>query len=294
MSDTKQVSAQRIFSALGEVEPSQSGALAKVIKEYELSEELLFSRDTYGDGTISIPYIFNNASQSIPGLLRFREDGAILDGRQTLKEFRLSPLTAHLLIASLFGEEELTKPLSENERTFVQATKRIVDGEPVQSVHPLIAAVHETIRTRKVQESLETCLQKKQSMIAFAHNMLKVAAAEDEGPGGWNPKDFSPIVGRYTAWIATDQNSIQGCESSIQKASDMLLESAKTWSGARACVRLGGCRVETKGCGAGYEGETDNYYTMDNEFFSQDGISLRSDGSCTAKDRGLDRIRDAK
>lgn len=240
-------------------DPTISEPLKKVFDSYFLSGEVEVLRGKEKDGVVSVPYRMKIDQTPVRGVLRFWEDGSVYDGRHKLNQ-ALPPLTAQLFILSTFGEEELTEPIQDVGGSFFQSAKAVYNQRTVD-------------------------------LIELANQMVQVAEKEDEGPGGWDPDEFSNIVARYSSMIGVfPSDTFDSSRRRLAKAEEMIAKSADTYSGARSCVELGACQVEDRGaCEAWHEGSIVTFAWKDTfVFYNPSRRDAHVEDSCRKEEEKKD------
>lgn len=91
--------------------------------------------------------------------------------------------------------------------------------------------------------SLQRYAQEKNAALKFAADLLTAAKGEDWLPGGWDAVEVSAIIDEYVPPLKADAATLTQAEQQTAKARELLHKILATWTGARACQKLGLCET---------------------------------------------------
>lgn len=127
--------------------------------------------------------------------------------------------------------------------------------------------------------SIQKWVEEKNAALQFADQLLKTAEREDWLPGGWDADEISAVVDAYRPGLSAAAVTMEEAQAQAAKAHEMLGKILQTYSGARGCVKLGRCGVESyfKECPALMEP------TGPRTVYTYEGAAVRTEGIASCK-----------
>ena len=139
----------------------ETAALQQSFEKYGIDDTPVYIGPEEGDGKILFTYKMGNEPKALNGILRFSENGKLIDGSTGESVFTVSKKMAAFIIAGLFGNQELTSPLNSYDQILlggVESSKACYDNDSstICNYSGITRAFDEIKRQEEFEEGLHT------------------------------------------------------------------------------------------------------------------------------------------